>query len=60
MKYKINQIVFHNLTNEKFLVISYEIEKRYMCRGADYQLHTFEEEEIRPEISPLAQSPRNN
>lgn len=49
MKYNIGQIVYHNLTNQKFLIIAYRVGRMYECRAEDYSRHTFEEEELRPE-----------
>lgn len=52
MKYNIGDIVYHNLTNEKFMVIRYGGGRTFICRGEDYCVHEFEEAEIRPPNPP--------
>lgn len=46
MEYKIGEIVYHNLTNEEFLIIEFLVGLKYVCRGKDYQKHTFNQEEL--------------
>ena len=49
MKYHIGQIVYHNLTNEKFMVVEYEFGSKYYCTNEKYQAFTFRENELRGE-----------
>lgn len=47
MKYQIGEIIYHNLTDEEFIVIEYRVGKEYKCRNRHYQTFIFKESEIR-------------
>ena len=57
MKYEPGQIVQHVLTGDEFIVTNLELGRRYLCRGKNYAIHTFDEIELIPYAEKTTKKP---